>query len=169
MKKPQALRAALEAALPELKRQSDRLSIYIKSGSVESWWSPTQLSFSYSYTLNLTFLDFPGHPSQVMLPILIWLKDNEIAAMQNTDTAAQLISFDVDIVDAETVDLDISLKLTESVRVRPRDDAKPGYQMEMIDEPPAVGFDLFDGVPGDALIDEVYGPDGDLIYKRSAE
>lgn len=61
MNKPSSLRSHLLAAVPELRHNPDRLLIFIDQGRMRSTAAPG-LSFEYSYTLNLIFTDYAGHP-----------------------------------------------------------------------------------------------------------
>jgi hypothetical protein len=165
MKKADSLRAFLVARVPELARAPDRLSMYVKSGSVAARWSNTKLSFSYDFTLAVTILDFGGHPDQIFLPVLLWLKDNEISLLQDFGTADQVINFDCDLVDEHTVDVAFELKLSEAVDVLPADNGS--YQLGHRDEPPPAGGDLFPGIAPDVLLKAVYDQQGELIIQAA--
>lgn len=115
MNKPASCRAAIEAALPYLVQEPDRLVMFIEGGKIASGYGGP--GFEYTYTLTIGLLDFSQHPDTVMIPLLQWLKTNEPAAMQNTDRAKEAITFEAEILNHTTYDLRLQLKLTERVKV----------------------------------------------------
>ncbi|WP_443749713.1 phage tail protein [Asticcacaulis solisilvae] len=163
MEKPDSLRAFLVARAPELKRNPEKLQMYVKGGSTAARWSPDRFNYEYRYTLHVQILGFTGHPDQIFLPVLVWLTDNEKAALQNFDNGDQAVTFDVDLLDDKTVDLELQIKLTEAVDVV----QQPGgtFRLTHRPEPPAIGFDLVENVPVGTKISAVYTPDNELIYQ----
>lgn len=123
MKKPESLRAHLLAAIPELKRNPDRLLVFVDSGSMRSTAAPG-LSFEYSYTLNLILTDFSGSPDAVAVPLFAWVLVNQRELMENLEKGKDAIKFEADILDNSKVDLSITLPLTERVIVKRLDDGK---------------------------------------------
>lgn len=117
MNKPESLRAHLLAAIPELKRNPDRLLVFIDNGSMRSTAAPG-LSFEYSYTLNLILTDFAGHPDAVAIPLFAWVLVNQRELMENQEKGLDAIKFEADILDNSKVDLSITLPLTERVIVK---------------------------------------------------
>ena len=91
MNKHESLRAHLLAAIPELKRNPDRLLVFIDNGSLRSTAAPG-LSFEYSYTLNLILTDFAGHPDAVAIPLFAWVLSNIGSIMVNRRRAGTLSS-----------------------------------------------------------------------------
>lgn len=131
MIKPDSLRAHLTAALPELKRDPDKLLVFVDRGSLVSTLAPG-LSFEYRYTLNLILTDYAGHPDAVMVPLLVWLATHQPELLANPSLREQ-IAFEADLLANDKVDLDIKLPLTERVGVHPR--AGSGYDVEHYPEP----------------------------------
>ena len=115
MNKSASCRAALEAALPYLVHEPDRLVMFIEGGKIASGYGGP--GFEYNYTLTIGLLDFNQHPDTVMIPLLQWLKTNEPAAMQHPDRAKETITFEAEILNHNTYDLRLQLKLTERVKV----------------------------------------------------
>jgi hypothetical protein len=132
MYKPGNLRAFLVAAIPELARDPDRLSIYIDRGSLRASMAPG-LSWEYAYTLNLILTDFAGDPDAVMAPVIDWMRVQQPDTMANPDLAERAISFEADILNNDAVDLAITLELTERAICRARKDA--GYDVTHPPEP----------------------------------
>lgn len=131
MIKPAALRAALTAALPDLARDPDRLLVFIDAGSVVSTHAEGR-SFEYRYTLNLIITDFTGDPDAVMIPLLDWVREHQPELMANW-TNHERITFEVDVLANDAVDLSIALPLTERVGVHADAD---GTTAEHYPEPP---------------------------------
>ncbi|MCQ4314482.1 phage tail protein [Stutzerimonas zhaodongensis] len=121
MNKPESLRAHLVAAVPELKRNPDRLLTFVDNGSMRSTAAPG-LSFEYSYTLNIILTDFAGHPDAVAIPLFAWVLVNQRELMENLEKGRDAIKFEADILDNSKVDLSITLPLTERVIVKRRAD-----------------------------------------------
>lgn len=132
MIKPNALLAHLLAAVPDLRRDPDRLQVFIDRGTLVSTGVPN-ISFEYSYTLNVLITDYAGHPDAVMVPLLEWATRYQSDLFHNRDQQRQGIRFEADLLDQSRVDLSIEVPLTERVGVRPRDGG--GYDVEHFPEP----------------------------------
>ncbi|QND86503.1 Phage tail completion protein R [Chromobacterium vaccinii] len=109
------MRAALEAALPELRDNPDRLQMFVEDGGTAG--APGKLSFRYRYTLKALITDYAGHLDQVMIPLHAWIEENEPPLIQNAELREKGFRFEVDWVTVNAVDLQITLRLSESVRV----------------------------------------------------
>ncbi|MGH8076837.1 MAG: phage tail protein [Lysobacter sp.] len=131
MIKPGSLREHLTAALPELRRDPDKLLVFIDRGSVVSTAAPG-LSFEYRYTLNLILTDYAGHPDAVMVPLLVWLASHQPELLANPSLREQ-IAFEADLLANDKVDLDIKIPLTERVGVHAR--VGGGFDIEHYPEP----------------------------------
>lgn len=116
MNKPESLRAHLLATISELKHNPDRLLIFIDNGKIRCT-AAANLSFEYTFDLQVILTDFPGHPDSVMLPVLGWLKVNQADLLENLNKSAKGIQFEADILDNSKVDLSLTLPLTERVIV----------------------------------------------------
>lgn len=115
MNKPASCRAALEAALPYLVTEPDRLVMFIDDGHIGAGYSGP--SFEYQYTLTIGLLDFNQHPDTVMVPLLHWLRENEPGLLQNQDRRSEAIRFAGEIRNHDCYDLRLQLQLTERVKV----------------------------------------------------
>lgn len=131
MKKADSIRQAIVAVLPALGRDGDRLKIWIEKGSVRARMTD-DFSFEYSYELSIFIADHAEEPSIIMLAILRWMRVNQPDQLAPGQIA---IPFEADILDNLTVDLQMTLSLTEAVAVI-ADPANPGgYIMEHLAEP----------------------------------
>lgn len=138
MIKPDSLRKQLTDALAELRRDPDKLQVYIDAGAIVSTGVPN-LSFEYRYTLNVLITDYAGHPDSVMVPLLAWVAINQPELLHNRDQQRNGIGFEADLLDQGRVDLSIEIPLTERVGVHPR--AGGGYNVEHYPEPePEAGW-----------------------------
>lgn len=50
-----------------------------------------------------------------MAPVLLWLRENQPDALQNSEARERLFSFEVDILANDRCDISMDLKLTERV------------------------------------------------------
>jgi hypothetical protein len=116
VKKPDTLRAALVAAMPDLANDPDRFLVFIDNGALHASYAPG-LSFEYAYTLNIIITDFGGDPDTLMVPLLMWVSVNQSELMDNVDKRREGIRFEADIIDNARCDLSIKLQLTERVIV----------------------------------------------------
>lgn len=133
MKKPDSLRALLRTAVPQLKRDPDKLHIFLDEGNIIAT-AANSLSFEYQYILNAIVTDYAGHPDTLMVPILGWLKVNQPEMMLNRDKMRDGFSFEAEILNTKTADISIKLRLTERVVVT--DDPTSGTRtVTHLDEP----------------------------------
>lgn len=123
MNKPDSLRNHLLEAVPGLKRNPDRLLMFVDEGKVRCT-AAASLSFEYGYNLQIILTDYAGHPDDVMVPLLGWLKVNQSELLENLDKSKEGVKFEADILDRSKVDLSITLPLTERVIVGTDDQGK---------------------------------------------
>lgn len=81
MWKLQSLRSLIESAVPELKRDPERLIVMATDGAAVSTLAGG-LSFEYRYTAAITVLDYTGHTDAPFAPILAWVRVNQSDAGQ---------------------------------------------------------------------------------------
>lgn len=139
MQKHEALRAYLTQANPELARNPDALRMFVDQGRVVARGG-AGMSFEYRYRLNILIVDYVGHEDAIFFPLVMWLADNERAALQNFERGAEAIQFEADILDNGAVDLSIEIELTEAVDAVPR--AGGGHDLVHRPEPAQVGSEL---------------------------
>jgi hypothetical protein len=156
MLKPDSLRAALVAAVPELAKDPERLKIFVDKGRIASrmGYAPAhpQLSFEYRYRLSILIMDFAGHPDGIIIAMLAWLHVHQPDILQNQARSKEAIVFEADILDDSKVDLSIELELTEAVKVEQR--AEGGFEATHVAEPPPIPE--FEGVPRWTPLREIY-------------
>jgi hypothetical protein len=144
MLKPDLVRAALAAVLPDYAKDPDRLSIFIDQGTVATRLLPGKYSFEYRYRLHAILLDFAGDPDAVMAALVRFLQEQQLDLLQNQELAKQAIGFEAEILDGGKMDLALTLQLTEAVRLVPREGG--GHDIVHLPEPPPAaplipGFD----------------------------
>lgn len=153
MQKPALLRDHLTTRLPELARDPERLKIWVDRGDVRSTMTASR-SFAYRYTLNLLLVDWGAHPSVIMILVLEWLRRQQPDLVASNQSSG--FAFEADIIDKDIVDIQLSMNLTETVRVTMREDG--GFDMEHVIEPEP----LF---PDDATIVEAGAPLTELWWR----
>jgi len=133
MNKPQSLRSALNKSVPYVAENPDRLHLFVDSGQLVAT-SAASLSWEYRYTLNVVITDFTGDQNLLMAPVLLWLRENQPDALQNSETREKLFTFEVDILANDRCDISMDLKLTERV-IATVEDGKA--HIEAVPEPDA--------------------------------
>lgn len=116
MRKLQSLRAALVAAIPSLAGNPEGLLVFVEQGSVQCGYGAND-SHQVSYTASITVLDFAADIALVTTALVRWLKIEQPEALQNPQTAAELITFEAEILSHTTVDATFRVKLSERVLV----------------------------------------------------
>ncbi|WP_345828691.1 phage tail protein [Erwinia sp. HDF1-3R] len=114
MNKPQPLRSALNKSVPYVAENPDCLHLFVDSGQLVAT-SAASLLWEYRYTLNVVITDFTGDQNLLMAPVLLWLRENQPDALQNSEAREKLFSFEVDILANDRCDISMDLKLTERV------------------------------------------------------
>ena len=118
MIKPNALRAALCAAIPVLAANPDMLRMWVDKGRIVARAAATNRAFEYRYTLNVVIENWQGEECTVFLAVNEWLTTQQPDLL--TQSGEGGYNFEADIIDDKTVDISIDLPLTEAVRVQPR-------------------------------------------------
>lgn len=123
MLKPKSLRKALNDALPVLKANPEMLRIFIDGGAIGATLA-TSLSFENRYTLNVVVTDFTGDLDLLLVPIGAWLRENQPDIMTTDEGKKQGFTYIADINNNESLDVSISLRLTERTIVKEVDRAQ---------------------------------------------
>jgi hypothetical protein len=116
MRKADSLRRWLTAFLPDLRKEADRLQVYLEGGRISARRSAT-LSFAYAYTVKALITDFSGNPDTVMVATLAWIEKEQPQLLQTADNTP--FQFEAELLDSDTYDLQLSIELTEPVLVLP--------------------------------------------------
>ncbi len=116
MLKPAEIRRVITAANESLRRDPDRLLIFIDEGRVVCRGGHN-LSYEYRYTLNIIVTDYPHHADRIILPMLAWLRRHQPDLFENFDRGNDAIRFQVEVLNQQTVDISIEVDLTERVIV----------------------------------------------------
>lgn len=117
MYKPKSLRAHLTASNVDLQRNPDKLLIFADGGNTVATGTAS-LSFEYRYKLNVIITDYAGSEDAIMVPLLAWVQLHQRDLLDNPDLRKIGIGFDVDYNNHETIDIAITLALTERVVVK---------------------------------------------------
>lgn len=138
MKKLASLRAALIASVPAIAADPSALEAYVERGEVRA--RPCSLSFEYAYTASIWVQAYAGDVTDIHVPLLGWIADHQPDLFEKGESRP--LTFESEILDADSIDLLISIELTELVRVTR---VARGLKVDYLDEP--VMIDRFDGVP----------------------
>ena len=82
MNEPLSLRSALNRAVPYVHDNPDKLHLFVDNGSLVATGTQS-MSWEYRYTLNVVIEDFSGDQNLLMAPVLLWLKANQMDAINN--------------------------------------------------------------------------------------
>ncbi|MFT3967915.1 MAG: phage tail protein, partial [Sphingobium sp.] len=97
----------------------------------------------YRYRLNAVIEAYAGNDDAVMVPVLAWIAENQPELLARP--GATPLTFEAEILDADSRDISIVIELTEAVIVIPREGG--GYNVTHPETPPPASLDHFDGVP----------------------
>lgn len=150
MIKPASLRAALVGACPELARDPARLQVFVDRGRLVSRRTPN-LGFEYRYTMRLFFEAFTGSPDDLMVPIVLWLREHQPDLFLRFDQD-EAVQFSADILDDQSWDVAVTFELTEAVRVKPRPCG--GWEVIHLTEPSPDDV-LLAGASGEVPLDDL--------------
>ncbi|MDN0075596.1 phage tail protein [Crenobacter sp. SG2303] len=117
MNKPAHLRAAIEAALPDLRANPDKLKLYVDRGGIANTGTASR-SFEYRYQLKVLVIGFGDHPDVLFITLQEWLREHQPELLLNPERQRDGLHFQVDIIDHTEVDIEITLQLTERVGVK---------------------------------------------------
>lgn len=123
--KPNSLREAIVAALPDFATDPDRLAMWIEKGSIRSPVTESR-SFEWAYVLNIALENFTGQPAILFLTINDWLRTNQPELLQ--PGAHKGYAHEVDVIDENTVDMHVKLNLTERIAVERQSDGTDRLQ-----------------------------------------
>ena len=104
--------------------------MWVEEGHIRSPMTASR-GFEWKYRLNITLTDCTTHPSVLFLAINDWLRVNQPDLISNATSEGY--KFEADIIDTKSVDLHITLHLTEQVALV--DDGEGGFALQHLAEP----------------------------------
>lgn len=129
MSKPKSLRAALQAALPELRNEPGRLKLWIENGAVRARGTSSH-GFALQYPLSVLIEEAKTDIAIIALAICRWLRVNQPDLLAPNGDSFQ---FESDILDLETADVLFTINLTENITVTPQEGG--GWTVTYLEEP----------------------------------
>lgn len=141
MNKPNQIREMLTQALPFLARNPDRLQVYIDDGNLMATGAQQNLSFEYQYKCIVLITDYADHSDTIMVPLLAWVYRHQHDLIANREKRKTGITFRAELLNKNTADIEITLDLTERVKVT---QTESGMVVEHLDEPPLNPYDGFE-------------------------
>lgn len=136
--KPASLRKVLLAQVPAIKESPEILSMFIDKGRVLAG-ATGSLSFQYRYTLNLVVQDYAGDIDMLVLPILVWIQQEEPELLERAPQ--EPIKYESEILDGDAADVSIYLELSERVLVAWNEEYSKYAVTHLGDANPAPAFD----------------------------
>ncbi|MCM0001020.1 MAG: phage tail protein [Erythrobacter sp.] len=129
MNKAKSLRAALTAAIPELRNEPGRLKLWIENGAVRARGTASH-GFAMQYPLSVLIEEASTDIAIIALAITRWLRVNQPDLLAPNGDSFQ---FESDILDLTTADILFTINLTENIAVAPQQDGS--WQVTYLDEP----------------------------------
>lgn len=145
MSKAKSLRAALTAAIPELRNEPERLKLWIENGAVRAR-STASHGFALQYPLSVLIEAAKTDIAIIALAITRWLRVNQPDLLAPNGDSFQ---FESDILDVTTADILFTINLTENIAVEPQPDGS--WQVTYLTEPDP----LFDDGLGFAEVEPI--------------
>lgn len=146
MSKAKSLRNALEAAIPELRQEPERLKLWIENGAVRARGTSSH-GFALQYPLSVLIEQAKTDIAVIVLAITRWLRVNQPDLLApNVDS----FQFESDILDLTTADILFTINLTENIAVAPQQDGS--WSVTYLAEPDPLftdgqGFGDVDPIP----------------------
>ncbi len=132
MQKMKSLRSALTNAVPQLKTNPEMMRIFADEGNVDARLVAS-LSHEKIYTLTVIVCDFVGDPDLIFVSMAAWLRENQPDICTTDEGRKKGYRFQMGLNDGDSVDISISLQLTERTLVR---DENGALHVSYAPEPP---------------------------------
>ena len=116
MHKLKSLRQALIDAIPQLNANPERLQMSIGGGNIDARQA-SSLSFEKRYALNVKVSGFTGDSEGFFVPVLAWLRENQPDIFTLDEGRKNGYTFAIVLNDDDTMDITISVQLTERILV----------------------------------------------------
>lgn len=147
MNKPKQIREVLAACLPALRKNPENLTLIVNKANIVATGAHT-MSYEWQYDLQIGVIDYAGHPDELLVPLLLWLRQNQPELFTNPDRRENAIAVEVEYLAKDLIDLLITVQLTERVRVQ---QTEAGVSWEHLPEPPE---DPYAGMTWEMLISD---------------
>ncbi len=116
MKKLQSFRAALLAASPELSLDPQKTSIFADSGEAVARAGAAR-GWEYRYQAVAIIQDFAGDVDAIAHAVIEWIRAEMPGLLANPEKMDKAFRFEVEMISAELVDLQITVTVEEPVSV----------------------------------------------------
>ena len=117
MKKPDSLRAALMAMIPELAQRPDNLEMWVEHGRIAATGERSN-GWRWHYTLRVLVKDFSGDLNMAILPLIPWLRLHQLELLRNPDRNKTGLKYQVDQLNHSSCDILLDIECDEIVIVR---------------------------------------------------
>ena len=117
MKKPDSLRAAMMAMIPELAHRPDNLEMWVEHGRIAATGERSN-GWRWHYTLRVLIKDFPGDINMIILPLIPWLRQYQPELLRNPDRNKTGLKYQIDQLNHSSCDMLLDIECDEIVIVR---------------------------------------------------
>jgi hypothetical protein len=132
MLKPASLKKTLFKSVPLLRQNPDMLRLFIDNGAIDGTLAAS-LSFENRYSLDVTVTDYTGDLNMLLVPVSAWLRENQPDIMTTDEGKKHGFTYVADINNDDSIDLRMSLRLTERTIVKETGGA---LHVTQVGEPP---------------------------------
>lgn len=136
MLKAELLRHAISQILPDFQQNPDKLLMFVDDGQIVGTGA-SSASFEYRYWLTVIVTDFVYPLDVLIVPIMDFVRRNQPDIVENPSRRENSIQFTTEQLNNDSVDVQIRIRLTESVRVQEKDGEN---LINHISEPPLDEF-----------------------------
>lgn len=116
MRKPDSLRAAITAALPDLQATPQNLRIWTQDGRIVATGTRAPFGMEYRYGLAVLLMDFAGDPDRLFAALVRWVAVEQPDLLMRGPERDRGIRFEVDVLDDGKVDIKVTLQLDDAVQ-----------------------------------------------------
>ena len=137
MEKPASLRAALQAALPELAEHPEKLRLFVTGGHIEP--NKATLGYKQHYVLSIFIEEFAQDPAYLHIALIHWLQTHQPDILGPHKQPQKPITFEAEPLESDRWDILIEVQLTETIlaildpagRIHIQTKAEPQYNQEL--------------------------------------
>lgn len=114
MIKPESLRRALLAYVPELSQDPEKMLIFADRGHLITTGANGD-SWEYSYQLTIMIQDFAGDMDLLAATVLDWLSKEQPDLLKNPQGRERGVRFEAQLMTSELADVQLELDVSEPV------------------------------------------------------
>jgi hypothetical protein len=111
--------------MPDLATDPDRLIVFVTNGSLRTRRTRDVNAYTFAYELEVLVKDFAGEPAEVFAHLTAWIAVEQQELLSNPEKQHDGLKFEVEYLTHDTLDILITLALTEDVAVTANESGRP--------------------------------------------